>query len=99
MKHLDKNLLKIIENYTNDLQKFITENRLDSELAKDIEERIFEKIEQLENPNRKNILSILSEIGTPEEIFAEEISENSLIAKNGNSEKSKNIFERLREKT
>lgn len=92
MNTLSVGLQKIVDDYKNDLQKFITENNLDAELSRDIEERIFEKISTLENPTRKDILKILSEIGTPEEIFSEELNLE-------NNEKPKNFFEKFHEKT
>lgn len=92
MNTLSVGLQKIVDDYKNDLQKFITENNLDAELFRDIEERIFEKISTLENPTRKDILKILSEIGTPEEIFSEELNLE-------NNEKPKNFFEKFQEKT
>lgn len=92
MNTLSVSLQKIVDDYKNDLQKFIAENNLDAELSRDIEERIFEKISMLENPTRKDILKILAEIGTPEEIFAEEINMQ-------NDEKPKNFFEKFHERT
>lgn len=92
MNTLSVSLQKIVDDYKNDLQKFIAENNLDAELSRDIEERIFEKIATLENPTRKDILKILAEIGTPEEIFAEEIGIQ-------NKEKPKNFFEKFHERT
>lgn len=92
MNTLSVGLQKIVDDYKKDLQKFIAENDLDAELARDIEERIFEKIAMLENPTRKDILKILAEIGTPEEIFSEEINLQ-------NNEKPKNFFEKFHERT
>lgn len=92
MNTLSVGLQKIVDDYKNDLQRFIAENNLDAELSRDIEERIFEKISTLENPTRKDILKILSEIGTPEEIFSEEVALE-------NNEKPKNFFEKFQEKT
>lgn len=92
MNTLSVGLQKIVDDYKNDLQKFIAENNLDAELCRDIEERIFEKISTLENQTRKDILKILAEIGTPEEIFSEELALE-------NNEKPKKFFEKFHEKT
>ncbi|RKW22090.1 hypothetical protein D8B46_06005 [Candidatus Gracilibacteria bacterium] len=74
MKTLDKNSTKLLKSYKKDLKKFIRNNDLDSEFYEDIEERIEEKINFLEDPSFDDIKNILAEIGTPSEIFAEELS-------------------------
>ena len=70
---MDTKLQKIINLYKKDLQKFIEKNALNTDYYADIEERIDEKITLLENPTRDDIKNILSEIGSPEEIFREEL--------------------------
>ena len=70
---MDAKLQKIINLYKKDLQKFIEKNALNADYYADIEERINEKISLLENPTRDDIKNILSEIGSPEEIFREEL--------------------------
>ena len=70
---MDTKLQKIINLYKKDLQKFIEKNALNADYYADIEERINEKISLLENPTRDDIKNILSEIGSPEEIFREEL--------------------------
>ena len=74
MKTLDKNSTKLLKSYKKDLKKFIRNNDLDSEFYEDIEERIEEKINLLEDPSFDDIKNILAEIWTPSEIFAEELS-------------------------
>lgn len=98
MKTLDKNLQKIVTKYRNDLQKFVTKNNLDADMLDDIYARVDEKIEARENPTRSDILSILSSIGTPEEIFAEEIAENT-IANSSNIKKPENFLKRFQNAT
>ncbi len=84
MKSLDPKLQKIIDAYFKGLKSFIKENKLDSDYIKDIEERVFEKIEAKNPETPSDIKNILEEIGSPEEIFKEEIenSENIKIPKN-----------------
>lgn len=62
MKTLPKNLQKIIDDYKNNLQNFISEHNLDSELISDIDERIYEKISEIKNPKPSDIASILAEV-------------------------------------
>ncbi len=84
MKSLDSKLQKIVDAYFKDLKSFIKNNRLDSDYIKDIEERVFDKIEAKNPQTPSDIKNILEEIGSPEEIFKEEIenSENIKIPKN-----------------
>ena len=74
MKTLDKNSTKLLKSYKKDLKKFIRNNDLDPEFYEDIEERIEEKINLLEDPSFDDIKNILAEIWTPSEIFAEELA-------------------------
>jgi hypothetical protein len=62
MKTLDKNSTKLLKSYKKDLKKFIRNNDLDSEFYEDIEERIEEKINLLEDPSFDDIKNILAEI-------------------------------------
>lgn len=75
---MDTKLQKIINLYKKDLQKFIEKNSLNADYYTDIEERIDEKITLLENPTRDDIKNILSEIGSPEEIFREELESRAI---------------------
>lgn len=75
---MDAKLQKIINLYKKDLQKFIEKNSLNADYYADIEERIDEKIALLENPTRDDIKNILSEIGSPEEIFREELESRAI---------------------
>lgn len=95
MKTLDKNNEKIIRDYMNNLEKFIEKHELDKELINDIDERIFEKVHSIENPTRADIKNILHEIGTPEEIFAEEIS----LANENNLEAKKTMWQKFKSST
>lgn len=74
MKTLDKKLQKIVDKYKKNLKDFIEKNKLDLEAFSDIEERISEKIANLKELSETNIKNILTEIWTPEEIFAEEVN-------------------------
>ena len=62
MKTLDKNSTKLLKSYKKDLKKFIRNNDLDPEFYEDIEERIEEKINLLEDPSFDDIKNILAEI-------------------------------------
>jgi hypothetical protein len=62
MKTLDKNSTKLLKSYKKDLKKFIRNNDLDYEFYEDIEERIEEKINLLEDPSFDDIKNILAEI-------------------------------------
>lgn len=75
---MDAKLQKIINLYKKDLQKFIEKNSLNTDYYADIEERIDEKVSLLENPTRDDIKNILSEIGSPEEIFREELESRAI---------------------
>ncbi|PID83895.1 hypothetical protein CSB09_03630 [Candidatus Gracilibacteria bacterium] len=85
MKNLDKQLQKIVDTYFKDLKSFIKENRLDPEYIKDIEERVFEKIEGKNPQNSSDIKNILEEIGSPEEIFSEELENTEKVSVPRNS--------------
>ena len=93
---MNAKLQKIINDYKNNLQKFITENHLSTDILNDIDERIFEKISEISNPTHQDIANILAEIGTPEEIFADEISEKSSLKE---VEKSTNFFQKFQKRT
>lgn len=88
MKKIDK----ILQNYKKNLQKFIKNNNLDKENFLDIEARISEKLNKIENPTESDIKNILHEIWTPEEIFAEELWEKMI-------RKPKNFWEKIKQKT
>ncbi len=79
VKKIDKKLQKIIDLYLKDLQKFLKENNLEKDLAKDIEERISEKLESKKDLKESSIKIILEEIGSPEEIFKEELESSEKI--------------------
>lgn len=64
----------LIDAYKKHLRKFLATHRLDREYARDIEARIQEKLDALEDPNVENVSALLAEIGTPEEIFRDEIA-------------------------
>lgn len=98
MQNLPKNLQKIISDYEKNLKNFLQKNNLNQEFLQDIHERIEEKLELLKSPNHKDIVHIISEIWTPEEIFSEELS-TDIVEKNTNNKKNNNLFSRLKRKT
>lgn len=87
-----KNLEKIKNDYIDELKKFIEKNNLETDFLEDIEERIAEKLEKIENPKENDLRKILKEIWTPKEIFREELEQK-------NEEKDKNFLKKFFEKT
>lgn len=65
---------KIVDDYLNKINNFITDNNLENDLYFDIEERVFEKLSAHKNITQLQTIQILNEIWKPEDIF--EIDEN-----------------------
>lgn len=73
---MTKESKKILDSYKKNLDNFIELNKLDKELVSDIEERIYDKIELEQELTPEKLKNILKEIGSPEEIFKEQLWEN-----------------------
>lgn len=88
---------KNISEYLENLKKFLDENNLPKEYFNDIAERIEEKILEQKPNSEKDVQKILTEIGSPEEIFREEMEENisSNSYENTKSVKSKNLLQKI----
>jgi hypothetical protein len=70
---MTKESKKILDSYKKNLDNFIELNKLDKELVSDIEERIYDKIELEQELTPEKLKNILKEIGSPEEIFKEQL--------------------------
>ena len=96
MKTFDKKIQKMITSYEVDLKNFLSKNNLDATLADDIMERVHEKLAKKENPTISDVTHIFAEIGTPEEIFADEIMEERPLYA---SQKKMTLWQRFQNKT
>lgn len=87
-----KKIEKIKNDYIKNLKKFIEKYKLETDFLEDIEERIAEKLEKIENPTENDIRNILKEIWSPEEIFKEELGEKL-------EEEPKNLWQKFLKKS
>lgn len=72
---LSKKDKKMINDYLENIKKFIKENNQEEEMYYDIEERVFEKLSTYKKLNQLKIKQTLNEIWEPEDIF--EIEQDS----------------------
>lgn len=88
---------KLIDRYRADLKNFIEKHNLSNDYYTDISDRIDEKIAHLDSPEEFQIRKILTEIGSPEEIFRDEIAESShsISEKNTHNVSTKNILQKI----
>lgn len=67
----------LIENYLDEMKQHISDNNLDEELYEDIEQRVFEKLAIHKTLNDLLIKQVLQDIGSPEDIFEDEVSSSN----------------------
>ncbi|MCH8518602.1 PspC domain-containing protein [Candidatus Gracilibacteria bacterium] len=72
---LPKKEEELVGNYLKRIEIFIDQHHIDHELYSDIEEMVFEKLKNEEKINQINITRILKEVGEPEVIFSDYITE------------------------
>ncbi len=83
---------KLIREYLEKIQEYITQNSIDSELYNDIEEMIFEKLSLEIDFDQLKIKKILKEVWEPEVIFSDYVENKKINPKKQNTSQSQNIF-------
>lgn len=59
----------IIKDYLNKVKSFVEKHNLEKELFNDIEEWVFEKLEEIHDVKNKDVMKIINEMWEPEDIF------------------------------
>ncbi|MFW6283345.1 MAG: hypothetical protein ACOC1P_04810 [Minisyncoccales bacterium] len=79
--NLPKHSADFIKKYLERVKTFVKSHHLDIDLYQDIEQRISEKLDEItakkKKPTEKMIVSLVNSMGEPEDIFKDEIEENS----------------------
>jgi len=83
---------KLIEEYLQKIQEYITENSIDTELYNDIEEMIFEKLSFETEFDQLKITKILKEVWEPEIIFSDYIENKKSSSQKQKLPQSNGIF-------
>ena len=69
---------KFLSDYLSRIEKYVAKHSIDDEYLADIQSRIAEKLSGLTEPiENKDVISIVNDLGEPEDIFADVIASPS----------------------